>query len=78
MKVFKVKYYIVLIILCPLIVSSCKKSGKEIVEKITTVTTEKTAKGITKEASEKTLKTDRERVSVNLCGIVRTNKHFAK
>ena len=57
MKVFKVKYYIVLIILCPLIVSSCKKSGKEIVEKITTETTEKTAKGITKEASEKTLKT---------------------
>lgn len=57
MKVFKVKYYIVLIILCPLIVSSCKKSGKEIVEKITTETTEKTAKGIAKETSEKTLKT---------------------
>lgn len=57
MKVFKVKYYIVLIILCQLIISSCKKSGKEIVEKITTETAEKTAKEITKEASEKTLKT---------------------
>lgn len=56
MKTFKF-IYIVLIIFCPLIMSSCKKSGKEIVEKIATETTEKTAKGIAKETSEKTLKT---------------------
>lgn len=56
MKAFKF-IYIALIIFCPLIVSSCKKSGKEIVEKIATETTEKTAKGFAKEASEKTLKT---------------------
>ena len=56
MKVFKF-IYIVLIIFCPFIMSSCKKSGKEIVEKIATETTEKTAKGIAKETSEKTLKT---------------------
>lgn len=56
MKTFKF-IYIVLIIFCPFIMSSCKKSGKEIVEKIATETTEKTAKGIAKETSEKTLKT---------------------
>lgn len=56
MKAFKF-IYIVLIIFCPLIMSSCKKSGKEIVEKIATETTEKTAKEIAKETSEKTLKT---------------------
>lgn len=56
MKAFKF-IYIVLIIFCPFIMSSCKKSGKEIVEKIATETTEKTAKGIAKETSEKTLKT---------------------
>lgn len=56
MKAFKF-IYIVLIIFCPLIMSSCKKSGREIVEKIATETTEKTAKGIAKEISEKTLKT---------------------
>ena len=56
MKIFKF-IYIALIILCPLIMSSCKKSGKEIIEKIATETTEKTAKGITKETSKKTLKT---------------------
>lgn len=56
MKTFKF-IYIVLIIFCPLIMFSCKKSGKEIVEKIATETTEKTAKGIAKETSEKTLKT---------------------
>lgn len=56
MKAFKF-IYIVLIIFCPLIMSSCKKSGREIVEKIATETTEKTAKGIAKETSEKTLKT---------------------
>ena len=50
MKAFKF-IYIALIIFCPLIVSSCKKSGKEIVEKIATETTEKTAKGFAKEAS---------------------------
>lgn len=56
MKAFKF-IYIALIIFCPLIISSCKKSGKEIVEKITTETAEKTAKGVAKESSEKTLKT---------------------
>ena len=56
MKIFKF-VYIALIILCLLIVSSCKKPGKEIVEKIATETTEKAAKGIAKETSEKTLKT---------------------
>ena len=56
MKAFKF-IYIALIISCPLVVSSCKKSGKEIVKKIATETTEKNAKGIAKETSEKTLKT---------------------
>lgn len=56
MKAFKFTYSI-LIISCLFTVSSCKKSGKEIVEKITTETAEKTAKGIAKETSEKTLKT---------------------
>lgn len=56
MKAFKFTYSI-LIISCLFTVSSCKKSGKEIVERITTETTEKTAKGIAKETSEKTLKT---------------------
>lgn len=57
MKVFKFISYIVLITFCPLLVSSCKKTGKELVEKIATETTEKTAKEIAKETSEKTLKT---------------------
>ena len=56
MKAFKF-ICIASIIFCLLIMSSCKKSGKEIVEKIATETTEKTAKGIAKETSEKTLKT---------------------
>lgn len=55
MKAFKFIFY--LIILFPFIVSSCKKSGKEIIEKIVTETTEKAAKGVAKETSEKTLKT---------------------
>lgn len=57
MKAFKFISYIILITFCPLLVSSCKKTGKELVEKIATETTEKTAKEIAKETSEKTLKT---------------------
>lgn len=36
--------------------SSCKKSGKEVLEKITAETVEKTAKEVSEEVSEKTLK----------------------
>ncbi|MDE6649544.1 MAG: HNH endonuclease [Muribaculaceae bacterium] len=55
MKIFRI---VTLVISSLLIVttSSCKKSSKEVLEKITSETVEKTAKEVSQEATEKTLK----------------------
>lgn len=55
MRIFRIA--IVLFGLFILVLTSCKKSGKEVLEKITSETVEKTAKGVSKEGTEKTLKT---------------------
>lgn len=66
MKVFKY-IHLALIIFCLLAVSSCKKAGKEVVERISKEATEKTAKELVEESSEKTLKvlTKKELRSIN-------------
>lgn len=55
MRIFKL--VIVLSGLLVFALTSCKKSGKEILEKITSETVEKTAKEVSQEGTEKTLKT---------------------
>lgn len=55
MRIFKL--VIVLSGLLVFALTSCKKSGKEVLEKITSETVEKTAKEVSQEGTEKTLKT---------------------
>lgn len=55
MKIFRIVTLVISIILI-VTTSSCKKSSKEALEKITSETVEKTAKKVSQEATEKTLK----------------------
>ena len=55
MKIFRIVSLIISILII-ITTSSCKKSSKEVLEKITSETVEKTVKEVSQEATEKTLK----------------------